>query len=117
MVDSSPSRQRRPPYKITKGKSDEAADAAVLTYLLSRVPKEKTLEEYFMVPIEYVESVLMEDWSEDYVAWEYWNKYCSTLSAGSDNEGPEGLMEDGNKLFLNDKLLVPETRVEALIDH
>ena len=29
----------------------------------------------------------------------------------------EGLTEDGDKLFLNDKLLVPENRLEALIDH
>ena len=27
------------------------------------------------------------------------------------------MTEDGGKLFLNDKLLVPEKRVEALIDH
>ena len=35
MVESSPSRQRRPPYKISKGTSDEAADAAAHTYLLT----------------------------------------------------------------------------------
>ena len=40
MVESSPSRQRRPPYKTTKGKTDEAADAAVLTYLLT-LPRAK----------------------------------------------------------------------------
>ena len=34
MVESSPSRQRRPPCKINKEMSDEAADAAALTYLL-----------------------------------------------------------------------------------
>ena len=34
-----------------------------------------------------------------------------------DDEWPEGSTEDGAKLFLNDKLLVPENRVEALIDH
>ena len=34
MVESSPSRQRRPPCKTNKEKSDEAADAAALTYLL-----------------------------------------------------------------------------------
>ena len=34
MVESSPSRQRRPPCKTNKGMSDEAADAAALTYLL-----------------------------------------------------------------------------------
>ena len=34
MVESSPSRQRRPPCKTNKEMSDEAADAAALTYLL-----------------------------------------------------------------------------------
>ena len=33
MVESSPSRQRRPPCETNKGMSDEAADAAALTYL------------------------------------------------------------------------------------
>ena len=35
MVESSPSRQRRPPCKTNKEKSDEAADATALTYLLT----------------------------------------------------------------------------------
>ena len=35
MVESLPSRQRRPPCKTNKGKSDEAADVAALTYLLT----------------------------------------------------------------------------------
>ena len=35
MVESSPSRQRRPPCKLSKEMSDEAADAATLTYVLS----------------------------------------------------------------------------------
>ena len=35
MVESSPSRQRRPPGKKNKEMSDEAADAAALTYLLT----------------------------------------------------------------------------------
>ena len=33
MVESSPSHQRRPPCKTNKEMSDEAADAAALTYL------------------------------------------------------------------------------------
>ena len=33
MVESTPSRQRRPPCKTNKEESDEAADAAALTYL------------------------------------------------------------------------------------
>ena len=39
------------------------------------------------------------------------------MSAPSDDDWPEGLTEDGDKLFLKDKLLVPENRVEELIDH
>ena len=70
-----------------------------------------------MAPIEYVESVLMEDWLDDYAASEHWNKYWDAVSAPSDDGWPEGLTEDGDKLFLNDKLLVPENRVEVLIDH
>ena len=35
MVESSPSRRQRPPFKTNKGMSDEAADAAALTYLLT----------------------------------------------------------------------------------
>ena len=35
MVESTPSRQRRPPCKTNKEKSDEDADAAALTYLLN----------------------------------------------------------------------------------
>ena len=33
MVESTPFRQRRPPCKTNKEESDEAADAAALTYL------------------------------------------------------------------------------------
>ena len=35
ILESSPSRQRQPPCKTSKEKSDEAADAAALTYLLT----------------------------------------------------------------------------------
>ena len=41
MVESSPSRQRRPPCKTNKEKSDEAAEAAALTYLLTYSSKRK----------------------------------------------------------------------------
>ena len=37
MLESTPSRQRRPPCKTNKEKSDEAADTAALTYLLIRL--------------------------------------------------------------------------------
>ena len=39
MVESSPSRQRRPPCKTNKEMSDDAADAAALTYLLLLLTK------------------------------------------------------------------------------
>ena len=39
------------------------------------------------------------------------------MSAPSDDEWPEGLTEDGEKLFLKDKLLVPGNQMEELIDH
>ena len=39
------------------------------------------------------------------------------MSASLDDEWPKCLTEDEDKLFVNDKLLVPENRVEALIDH
>ena len=70
-----------------------------------------------MAPIEYVGSVLMVDWSEDYAASEHWNRYWNAVSAPWDDEWPESLKEDGDKLFLNDKLLLLEDGVEALIDH
>ena len=41
----------------------------------------------------------------------------TAVSAPWDDEWPEGLTEDGDKLFLKDKLLVPENRVGELIDH
>ena len=47
MVESSPSRQRRPACKTNKGMSDEAADAAALTYLLTP----STLDRRIEVPV------------------------------------------------------------------
>ena len=38
------------------------------------------------------------------------------MSVPSDEDWPERLTEGGDKLFLKDKLLVPENRVEDLID-
>ena len=67
--------------------------------------------------IEGVQSVLMEDWSDDYANSDHWLKYWNAVSAPSDNDWPEGLMEDGDKLFLTDKLLIPENRVESVIHH
>ena len=42
MVEGTPSRQRRPPCKTNKEESDEAAEAAALTYLLTYSMKEDT---------------------------------------------------------------------------
>ena len=42
MVESSPSRQRRPPCKTNKEMLDEAADAAALTYSLTHAFRKKT---------------------------------------------------------------------------
>ena len=79
--------------------------------------RDETLEQWMVAPVELVRSVLTEDWSDDYAASEHWSKYWNAVSAPSDDEWPEGLTEDGDKLFLKDKLLVPENRVEELIDH
>ena len=79
--------------------------------------REETLEQWMVAPVELVRSVLTEDWSDDYAASEHWSKYWNAVSAPSDDEWPQGLTEDGDKLFLKDKLLVPENRVEELIDH
>ena len=77
----------------------------------------ETLEQWMVAPVELVRSVLTEDWLDDYAASEHWSKYWNAVSAPSDDEWPEGLTEEGDKLFLKDKLLVPENRVEELIDH
>ena len=74
-------------------------------------------EEDMVRAIEGVQSVLMEDWSEDYATLDHWLKYWNAVSAPSDDDWPEGWTEDGDKLCLKDKLLVPENRLEDLIDH
>ena len=79
--------------------------------------REETLEQWMVAPVELVRSVLTEDWSDDYAASEHWSKYWNAVSAPLDDESPEGLTEDGDKLILKDKLLVPENRMEELIDH
>ena len=79
--------------------------------------REETLEQWTVAPVELVRSVLTEDWSDDYAASEHWSRYWNAVSAPSDDEWPEALTEDGDKLFLKDKLLLPENRMEDLIDH
>ena len=69
-----------------------------------------------VAPVELVRSVLTEDWPDDYAASGHWSRYWNAVSAPSDDEWPEGLTEDGDKFFLKDKLLVPENRMEELID-
>ena len=77
----------------------------------------QTEEKDMVRAIEGVQSVLMEDWSDDCANSDHWLKYWNAVSAPSDDDWPEGLTEDGDQLFLNNKLLVPENRVENLIDH
>ena len=79
--------------------------------------REETLEQWMVAPVELVRSVLTEDWSDDYAASEHWGKYWNAVSAPPDDEWTLGLTEDGDKLFLNDKLLGPENRMEKLINH
>ena len=79
--------------------------------------REETLEQWMVAPVELVRSVLTEDWSDDYAASDHWSKYWNAVSALSDDEWPVGLTKDGDKFFLKDKLLVPENRMEELIDH
>ena len=79
--------------------------------------REETLEQLMVAPAELVRSVLTEDWSDDYAASDHWSKYWNAVSAPSDDEWPEDLTEDGDKLFLKDKLLVPKNPTEELIDH
>ena len=45
MVESSPSRLRRPPYQTNKDMSDEAAGTAALTYLLTQPPGHIVLDD------------------------------------------------------------------------
>ena len=77
----------------------------------------QTEEKDMVRAIEGVQSLLMEDWSDDCANLDHWLKYWNAVSAPSDDDWPEGLTEDGDQLFLNNKLLVPENRVENLIDH
>ena len=49
--------------------------------------------------IEGVQSVLMEDWSDDYANSDHWLKYWNAVSAPSNNDWPEGWTKDGDKLL------------------
>ena len=74
-------------------------------------------EEDMVRATEGVQLVLIEDRSDDYANSDHWLKYWNAVSAPSDDDWTEGLTEDGDKLFLKDNLLVPEYRLEDLIDH
>ena len=67
--------------------------------------------------IEGVHSVLMEVCSEVYANSDHWLKYWNAMSAPSDDDWADRFSEDRDKLFLKDKLLVPQNRVEDLIEH
>ena len=77
----------------------------------------QTVEEAMVRAIEGVQSVSMEDWSDGYATSDHWLKYSNTVSAPCNNDLPEGLPEDADKLFLKDKVLVPENRPEDVIQH
>ena len=79
--------------------------------------REETVGQWMVAPVELVTSLLTKDWSDDYAASDHWSRYWNAVSAPSDDKWPEGLTEDGDKLFLKDKLLVPENRMEELMDH
>ena len=53
----------------SKAELSQRRDASV------EILMEETMAECLIAPIEYLESVLLEDWSEDYAASEHWNKY------------------------------------------
>ena len=74
-------------------------------------------KEDMVQPIEGVQSVLMEDWSDDYANSDHSLTIWNAVSAQTDDDWPEGLTEDRDKLFLKDNLLVPENRLEDLMDH
>ena len=66
MVESSPSRQRRPPCKRNKEMSDDAADTAALTYLLTRTNQSTTYtkeDPYHDKGTNKDELYDMQDWS------------------------------------------------------
>ena len=60
-----------------------------------------------VAPVELVRSVLTEDWSDDYAASGHWSRYWNAVSAPSDDEWPEGLTEDGDKLYSQGKAIGP----------
>ena len=66
---------------------------------------------------EGVQSVLREDWSDDYANSDHWLKYWNAVSVASNDDWPEGMTENREKLFFKAKRLVPKSRVEHFFDH
>ena len=67
MVESSPCRQRRPPCKTNKEMSDEAADTAALTYLLTyfeRPTQDETQAKMARVPASQIFRLFGGDWAK-----------------------------------------------------
>ena len=48
----------------------------------------------------------MDTWSDDYANSDNWLKYWNAVSAPSDDDWPQGLTKDGDKLSPKDKLSV-----------
>ena len=60
---------------------------------------------------------LKEDWTSDYADSEAWAQYYKVISSPNDDEEwPQKLSVEHEKMFLNGKLLVPESRAKDLLD-
>ena len=60
---------------------------------------------------------LREDWTSDYADSEACTQYYKVISSPDDDEEwPQGLSVEHEKMFLNGKLLVPESRAKDLLD-
>ena len=69
--------------------------------------REETLEQWMVAPVELVRSVLTEDWSDDYAASDHWSRYWNAVGAPSDDEWPEGLTEDRDKVYPQGQAIGP----------
>ena len=58
----------------------------------------------------------MEDLLNDYATSDHLLKYWNAVSAPSDEDWPDGWREEGDKVFVKDKLFIPDNRVEDLTD-
>ena len=63
------------------------------------------------------QSCLKEDWTSDYADSEARAQYYKVISSPDDDEEwPQGLSVEHEKMFLNGKLLLPESRAKDLLD-